>query len=303
MRTLSAQPTFTARCKDALLRAAPGAFGRILRTARASARFAHPAHTMLRLAAPRLRLLCWPGRASPSQVLFHLCALNGYALGFDPRAPYDLGVHFTEAGPCALPPQPPVLNRHCRDISKGHVASIFEQVFGRALSVDPTRHAGPMLCKSQRNYTHDGVVLQGPIPPEAVRTDCVYQRFIEAEDEANAIDLRTPIYGGRIPLVYLKRRPLGADRFAKVTATSWHEPAAVFSPQEQAELARFAAAMGLDYGELDVLRDRRSGDIYVVDVANTPAGPPASLGPDQARAAVTRLAEAFAALASAAVGR
>jgi hypothetical protein len=33
--------------------------------------------------------------------------------------------------------------------------------------------------------------------------------------------------------------------------------------------------MGLDYGELDAVRDAASGRLYVLDVNNTPFGPPA----------------------------
>jgi hypothetical protein len=31
--------------------------------------------------------------------------------------------------------------------------------------------------------------------------------------------------------------------------------------------------MGLDFGELDILRDNDDGRIYIVDVNNTPSGP------------------------------
>jgi hypothetical protein len=38
-------------------------------------------------------------------------------------------------------------------------------------------------------------------------------------------------------------------------------------------LLRFCAAIALDYGELDVLRDNDSGRIYVVDANRTPIRP------------------------------
>ena len=42
---------------------------------------------------------------------------------------------------------------------------------------------------------------------------------------------------------------------------------------ERASIAAFAAAMGADWAGLDILRDRASGRIYVVDVNKTDAGP------------------------------
>lgn len=56
-------------------------------------------------------------------------------------------------------------------------------------------------------------------------------------------------------------------------------PADIFSAAELAQLLDFGARIGLEYGELDVLRDRDSGRIYVVDVNRTPYGP-GSVGRD-----------------------
>ena len=42
---------------------------------------------------------------------------------------------------------------------------------------------------------------------------------------------------------------------------------------ELSEIARFCAAMQLDWGGLDVLRERETGRLYVVDVNKTDTGP------------------------------
>src|SRR3954454_7156229 len=44
----------------------------------------------------------------------------------------------------------------------------------------------------------------------------------------------------------------------------------VFTPEEVRQILAFARAMGVDYGEFDILRDRSDGRIYVVDVNKTP---------------------------------
>lgn len=291
-------PTPSRPFARAVLRALPGRLGRALRVARESRHYAPPLQTTLRQLFPRLRLLAWPERPSPSQILFKLCAVNGYELLHDPNAKYDLALHFAKGGACSLPTPPPTLNRGCENIGKSHVARVFAEVFGYGLLVDPTRYAGPILCKSDVNYTHDGVILEGPLKASQVAPGRVYQRFIESEDSRSAIDLRTPLYGGFAPLVYLKRRPLGPGRFAEVESATVLEPREVFSAGELELLARFAALMRLDFGEADVLRDRRDGRIYVVDVANQPSGPPKALPPAETRAAVGRLASAFGELVS-----
>jgi hypothetical protein len=56
---------------------------------------------------------------------------------------------------------------------------------------------------------------------------------------------------------------------------------------------RLCREMRLDFGELDVLRDRHDGRIYVVDVNRTPWGPPRTLGTRGALRAIDLVAEAF----------
>jgi hypothetical protein len=49
-----------------------------------------------------------------------------------------------------------------------------------------------------------------------------------------------------------------------------HKPEDLLSPDEITKLIAFCSQSGLDYGEIDVLRYRSDGRIYVVDVNNTP---------------------------------
>ena len=68
------------------------------------------------------------------------------------------------------------------------------------------------------------------------------------------------------------------DRFANHNSSvSLVRPRDVFSDDEIEQLGAFARAMGLDWGGLDVLRDRMSGRLYVVDVNKTDMGPPIAL--------------------------
>jgi len=269
-----------------------------LRTAMKVRQFANPWKVALQLSLPRrLRILCHPGQPSHWQTLYKVCALNSFKIVTRPTSGYDLGFHFAEQGDCNLPAQTPVINRYCADISKRHVARMFADAFGYELEVDPTTYTGEMVEKSDANYTHDGRIVRGPISRNEVRSGYVYQRLVKATEGGDAIDLRTPLYAGKVPLVYIKRRPIAARFANENTSTEVRSTNEVFSPSELEQLSRFAALMGLDFGEADILRDRDSGLIFVVDVANTPAGPPNGLSRPAAKAAINHLASEFRSLA------
>ena len=59
-------------------------------------------------------------------------------------------------------------------------------------------------------------------------------------------------------------------------------------------IERFAADLGLDWGGVDVLRDRMSGRIYIVDANKTDMGPPVALKLAAKLRATRRMARAFA---------
>ena len=170
-------------------------------------------------------------------------------------------------------------NFGCYDISKSRVAKKFEQVFGYALAVDPHTYSGPIAVKSEKNGAHDGYAATAPLPDGvAADPDMVYQRLIDnSVDGKWAEDLRCPVIGGEIGLVFVKRRPL-ESRFANMNSSvELHKPEDLLTDKERAKLKEFAAAMKLDWGGMDVLRNKEDGRIYVVDVNKTDMGPPIAL--------------------------
>jgi hypothetical protein len=196
-------------------------------------------------------------------------------------------------------PAPPATHRRrinfgCTDISKSRVAEVFEEVFGYPLALDPERYVGEAVEKGEANGVHDGRVV--PCPTRR-RPGRVYQRLVDNLDRGEAVDLRTPFVGGRPVVVFVKRRPV-EERFANAnTSIRLARPEDVFTPREIDALSRFAAAMRLDWGGLDILRDRRTGQLYVVDVNKTDMPPLALPWLDKLRAA-SRLGRALTALIS-----
>lgn len=252
--------------------------------------------------APRRRLLFYPELPPRWSVAGKLCVALRYAVSGDVDREADVAVWYQNAtlidgDRSVLPPGLGVINGACHDISKRRVAEAFERVFGYPLAVDPTIYDGPMVEKSDANYRHDGVVVEGPIA--APRPDRVYQVCVDAREDDAFVDYRTHVSGGEIPVVYRKTKPLGRERFTEITGGSLVDPEAVYSAEERRGLVGLCEEMGADFAELDVLRDTATSRIYVVDVNVTPSGPKRGLVARDRQIAVRRMAASFERLVAA----
>ena len=70
-------------------------------------------------------------------------------------------------------------------------------------------------------------------------------------------------------------------------------PLDVLSETELSLIKEFCEKLGLEYGELDVLRNREDGKIYIVDANNTPSGPPSPISKVDDKKAILRVANTF----------
>lgn len=200
----------------------------------------------------------------------------------------------------------PVINARCHDIGKWRVGRVFASVFGYPLDLDPRTHVGIAVRKSNENYAHDGEVLPCPIVKTCAAS--TYSKLVDntvhpegfTRDE-QVFDLRTPfLRGAGIPYVLVKakrrshRFAAGGDAAPRKGPTySLHEPDEVFDATEQRQIAAFCDEMGLDVCELDILRDRHDGRIYIVDANWTPWGPTSTLAPRDRAYVVDRWAQAL----------
>lgn len=185
-----------------------------------------------------------------------------------------------------------VLNDTQFDSRKRNVQAVFERISSRSLSVDPVSYDGIAVVKSDRNAEHDGALIKLPIKRPA--DGCVYERLIENLVGENFIfDIRVPFFDGLAPLAYIKLRPREL-RFQNVNhAVALVAPGDVLSWEELTLCRTFCREIGLEYGEIDVLRDRRTGEIFIVDANNTPAGPPGMLSEEGRATAIRFLATAM----------
>jgi hypothetical protein len=76
-----------------------------------------------------------------------------------------------------------------------------------------------------------------------------------------------------------------------VHRSTLHATNDLLTAEEQKTILAFAKGMGADWCELDILRNKTNGLIYIVDLNKTPYGPPAELA--EKEKAVTLLATAF----------
>jgi len=258
--------------------------------------------------APK-KILFYPDEPQSFHAIYKLLLFLGYTITSNPKDDYNLAVLWWlafDGNPFAPENSFPtllkikrhgdtVLNFQGRDISKTLVNSTFKSIFGYSLSVDPRTYNGKCVMKLNWNALHEGQILQCPSKP--LDGDVVYQRLVRNEVEDGLIeDMRVPIFSDKIPFVYLKYRTVDnrlVDRVHTAIKAIIAEVDDMLSDEEQENICRFARKMGLDYCEVDVLRDRDDGRIYIVDANNTPSGPPSPISNNDAKVAVARLAGAF----------
>ncbi len=237
----------------------------------------------------------YPNTIRPWYLLWAIITRAGVRLaGPDQAQNAVLAIHFEDKTE-TMPPKVPIglrtINFECTDISKSNVANTFKSVFGYDLSVDPEVHNGLMVRKSEENGSHSGKVTQGPCKPEP---GWVYQKVVNNRTEDNHVaDLRCPTLFGTPALVFIKERPFD-QRFDNLnTRCTLKKPEELFSQDELTNISRFCHKMKLDFGGLDILRDKEDGRIYIVDVNKTDMGPPFALSLREKLKAVDILANQF----------
>ncbi len=165
-------------------------------------------------------------------------------------------------------------NEDCVDISKNKVDQVFEEVFGYDITVDPLTFNGSCVQKCDENALGEIDEIECPI--SEIKPGFVYQKVIDNTVNDDYIaDMRVIICGTDIPFIIDKWIPK-VKRYKKAKQTDlpylYHrkDSSEMLSNEEQENVIKMAQKMGLDYGEMDILRDKNDGKIYIVDVNKTP---------------------------------
>ena len=226
-----------------------------------------------RLAADAPRVSFYPMRLEPTAALAVVLArLRARIAPFGGPAALTVAWHTgtwvsgAQAG--RLPAA--AINGRCLDISKSTVDRLWAEAAGYSIAVDPLAFVGQIVIKPDANGVRGGRIVNGPLA--ATAGGLVYQRLVDCRTGESIHTTRPMILNGELLAVYEKWRAFpewfaGREEVAVRTADE------CYSAAEQAALIRFCALIGMDYGELDVVRDNESGLIYVVDANRTPIRP------------------------------
>jgi hypothetical protein len=167
---------------------------------------------------------------------------------------------------------PRLVNGACNDISKTHVDRVFQRVFGYSIMLDPTRHRGVAVRKSDENAAHDGAIVQCPIAPVEVQPTMVYQRLIDNSVGGDLVkEFRVAVIGADVTDVVIKLRAIGSRflGFGGGKGKTIESVDAVFTAEEVKKICQFNREIGLEFGELDILRDNSDSRIYIIDANKT----------------------------------
>lgn len=244
------------------------------------------------------RIYFTPHRPRPWYIVWAATVWGGMRLGCS-AADADASFYFEDQTQ-ATPPAPPpgrALNFSVGDVSKSYVSRVMETAFGYPLAVDPTTFVGEAVEKGEGNGLHDGRLVTCPKQPVPGKA---YQLVIKTEaDDGWAYDLRTACVARKPVVVFLKKKPAAARFSIQNTSVDVKRPAEVFSGAEIAQIEKFCEAMQLDWGGLDVLRERETGRLYVVDVNKTDTGPAVVLSWKDRAIATQLLSDALRAMVTA----
>ncbi len=232
----------------------------------------------------RKTILFYPNFPHRKATIYQLCLALGYDVINNPEKEFDVAIYWKRYA--TFFPQEPILsqfstenktvfNHNCQDVSKTYIDREFLKVFGYCTIIDPLTHSGKCVAKSDLNAQHDGKIIDCPI--ESKQSGIIYQKLIDNEvEKGKVVDFRVPIFKQTIPVVYryLKKNLNAEQRFfgyPSLISVDIIEPTEIFTSEEISKILEFCQKIGLDYGELDILKDKQDGRIYIIDANNTPS--------------------------------
>jgi hypothetical protein len=161
--------------------------------------------------------------------------------------------------------RPSNINGHCLDISKTYLGEVHVRAFGYGLEIDPVEFEGEAFAKGDENGTQDGHIVCLPI--DAKPSGMVYQRIVDnVMPDGTRQDICIPIVGGVVPCIHLRYRTLG-DVIGKAIAGRGELCSVddILTPTEHDAVLRMCDEMCFEFGEIDAIRDRNDGRLYILD--------------------------------------
>ncbi len=243
-------------------------------------------------------IVAYPDFPSKKTTLFKIANRLGYRLTNKTVKSPKVVVYFEDVTHGSsddlrgLYPSAKILNEGCTDISKKKVDAVHLEVFGYNTFINPLKYIGNAVRKSDTNALHDGEIIQCPV--SSMDEKSVYQVLIDnTHNEEYVLDYRVAVVGESVVLAYKKFKRHAVRFTNEVSYAEMHNAQTLFSNEELQNIIAFAKAMGADFCELDVLRNKANNSVYIIDVNKTPYGAPSGLPKMDAAIAVEELSKAF----------
>lgn len=155
----------------------------------------------------------------------------------------------------------PVINGQLKDVTKENVSRVHKDVFGYNADIDPENYTERYIRKTNRQGDKSGQVFDAPQKAEA---GFVYQRLINNVINGTRVEYRTYVIDGEIVWIREKWK-----KFLIHPELLMSRPMPdAFSVEQRRKILEFCLVIGLDYGELDILKEKDT--IYIVDVNDIP---------------------------------
>ena len=163
----------------------------------------------------------------------------------------------------------PFINANLNNVSKSYVDQIFTKIFGYSSFIDPSQSHGYCVRKSELQAAHDFKIIRLPAKKEK---GFVYQKLIDSRSSLTHFEeMRVCIFKNTISCVFIKSKQISNPIKGFDLAWFYSHANDFLSENEQFLILLFSKEFGLDYGELDILRNNSDGKIYILDVNNMPA--------------------------------
>jgi hypothetical protein len=224
-----------------------------------------------------MKMLFYPHMPKSYSKITEICRRLNIQIGEYPcdrdLSNYKLAIHWNYETYCPVDPvlnivsvQLRVLNLAVTNVSKSYVDKIFTQVFGYSTLIDPFQQFGYAIRKSEKQAAHDATIIPLPVVSEP---GFIYQKLLDSRCSPSlCFDIRVPVFKNEIPFAFLKYKLIGEPIKSLAKVEFIEDPQTILSPQEIYNILKFSQAFGLDFGEIDLIRNNSDGRLYILDVNN-----------------------------------
>lgn len=196
----------------------------------------------------------------------------------------DFGFHWNSRNENEVSPELilkgiPIFNAGCLNVKKDYIDKLFTEIFEYSSLIDPETYSGLCVKKGTEQATHSGKIITCPCKRElrerernGVKHYDLYQRLINNEEPNGLLkEYRLTYCFGKLSL--LVRYKIKENRFHPFFPDKQkivYEPivGCHIKNKDVANILKFCRHYSIDFADLDVLRDRDNGKIYIIDVNN-----------------------------------